>query len=52
MKPTDDLRVKGYLKLMGPKVLKQELPISQAANETVVSGRDGIAKILRKENGP
>lgn len=50
MKPTDDLRVKGYIKLMGPKVLKQELPISQAANETVLSGRDGIARILRKED--
>ncbi len=50
MKPTDDLRVKGYLKLMGPKVLKQELPISQAANETILSGRDGITRILRKED--
>ena len=27
MKPTDDLRIKGYLKLMEPSVLKAELPI-------------------------
>ena len=50
MKPTDDLRVKGYQQLMEPSVLKQELAISQAAHTTVLSGRDAIEKILNKED--
>jgi 3-deoxy-7-phosphoheptulonate synthase len=50
MKPTDDLRVKGYQQLTEPGMLKQELAISQAAHTTVLSGRDAIEKILRKED--
>jgi len=50
MKPTDDLRVKDYLQLMEPSMLKQELAISKAAYTTVLSGRDVIEKILRKED--
>ncbi|NNL77703.1 MAG: 3-deoxy-7-phosphoheptulonate synthase [Desulfobacterales bacterium] len=50
MKPTDDLRVKGYQQLMEPSMLKQELAISQAAHTTVLSGRDAIEKILLKED--
>ena len=49
MKPTDDLRVKGYQQLMEPNLLKQELAISPAAHTTVSSGRDAIEKILNKE---
>jgi 3-deoxy-7-phosphoheptulonate synthase len=50
MKPTDDLRIKGYQQLMEPGTLKQELAISQAAHTTVLSGRDAIEKILHKED--
>ena len=50
MKPTDDLRVKGYQQLMEPSLLKQDLAISQAAHTTVLSGRDAIEKILNKED--
>lgn len=50
MKPTDDLRVKGYQQLMEPNMLKQELAISPAAHATVLSGRDDIEKILNKED--
>ena len=50
MKPTDDLRVKGYQQLMEPNMLKQELAISPAAHTTVLSGRDDIEKILNKED--
>jgi 3-deoxy-7-phosphoheptulonate synthase len=50
MKPTDDLRIKGYQQLMEPGMLKQELAISQAAHTTVLSGRDAIQKILNKED--
>ena len=50
MKPTDDLRVKGYHKLMEPGMLKQELAVSPVAQDTVISGRSAIDKILRKED--
>jgi len=50
MKPTDDLRVKGYQQLMEPGLMKQELAISQAAHGTVLSGRDAVEKILLKED--
>jgi 3-deoxy-7-phosphoheptulonate synthase len=50
MKPTDDLRVKGYQQLMEPGMLKQELAISQAAHTTVLSGRDSIENILNRKD--
>ncbi|MBT8366030.1 MAG: 3-deoxy-7-phosphoheptulonate synthase [Deltaproteobacteria bacterium] len=50
MKPTDDLRVKGYRRLMEPSMLKQELAIGPAAHDTVLSGRSAIHGILRKED--
>jgi 3-deoxy-7-phosphoheptulonate synthase len=50
MKQTDDVRVKGYCKLVEPAVLKQEFPVSHAAAETVLSGRNCVEKILRKED--
>ncbi|MDJ0814688.1 MAG: 3-deoxy-7-phosphoheptulonate synthase [Desulfobacterales bacterium] len=50
MKPTDDLRVKGYRQLIEPGQLKQELAISQAAHDTVLSGRREIDRILRRED--
>jgi len=50
MKPTDDLRVRGYQPLMEPSMLKQELAISQPAHTTVLSGRDTIEKILLRED--
>jgi 3-deoxy-7-phosphoheptulonate synthase len=50
MKPTDDLRVKGYQQLMEPTMLKQELAISPVAHTTVLSGRDEIEKILNNED--
>jgi 3-deoxy-7-phosphoheptulonate synthase len=50
MKPTDDLRVKGYRQLIEPSRLKQELAVSPAARETVLSGRQAIDRILRRED--
>ena len=50
MKPTDDLRVKGYQHLMEPDRLKRQLSISQTAHTTVLSGRDAIERIMRKED--
>jgi 3-deoxy-7-phosphoheptulonate synthase len=50
MKPTDDLRVKGYRPLMEPSRLKQDLAISEAAHGTVLSGRHAIEGILSKKD--
>lgn len=50
MRPTDDLRIKGYQPLTAPGVLKHEMPIGPAANATVVSARATIEAILRKED--
>jgi 3-deoxy-7-phosphoheptulonate synthase len=50
MKPTDDLRVKGYRKLMGPGMLKQEFAVSPLARDSVLAGRSAIDKILSKED--
>ena len=50
MKPTDDLRVKGYQHLMEPNRLKQELSVSQTAHATVLSGREAIERIMRRED--
>ncbi|OQY01729.1 MAG: 3-deoxy-7-phosphoheptulonate synthase [Desulfobacteraceae bacterium 4572_123] len=50
MKPTDDLRVKGYLQLPQPEKLKWELPITRASHETVTAGRRQIEHILQKKD--
>ena len=50
MKQTDDLRIKGYCKLTEPSRLKREFPISSKAAETVIAGREGIQKILTKQD--
>lgn len=50
MKQTDDVRVKGYCKLVEPAVLKREFPVSDAAAATVISGRSCVEKILKKED--
>jgi len=48
MQPTDDLRVRGYTHLIVPRLLKQELPISEKASQTVTDARRTIEKILMK----
>ena len=50
MKPTDDLRVRGYRQLLEPGKLKEDLAISPAAHETVLTGRSAIDGILGKED--
>jgi len=47
---TDDLRVKGYTRLISPKEMKQAIPVSAAAGRTVMAARDAIARILLKED--
>jgi len=47
---TDDLRVKGYTRLISPQEMKEAIPVSAAAGRTVTSARDAIARILFKED--
>jgi len=50
MKPIDDLRINGYVPLLTPKNLKQEILITDRANKTVAFGRDVIEKILQRKD--
>jgi len=50
MKPTHDIHVKAFTPLVSPNTLKEELPLTQGAYETVVSGREAIKRILQKED--
>jgi 3-deoxy-7-phosphoheptulonate synthase len=50
MFPTQDLHVKELVRLSTPCGLKAELPMTEAANATVVQGRQAIGRILRQED--
>lgn len=50
LKSTDDLRVKGYQPLLAPRTLKNELPLSAVAAETVHRGRESIQHIISKSD--
>ena len=47
---TEDLRVRDYLPLIPPRELKQKLPLSPKAQETVIRGRETIQRIIKKED--
>jgi len=46
MKSTEDLRVEGYLPLMTPATLTQQLPITETVSRTVNNCRESIQNIL------
>jgi 3-deoxy-7-phosphoheptulonate synthase len=46
MQPTEDIHVRSTAPLISPGQLKRELPMSEAANDVVVAGRDTIRRIL------
>ena len=46
MIPTQDLHVKEMVRLLPPRALKAELPMSESANATVVRGRQAVNNIL------
>jgi 3-deoxy-7-phosphoheptulonate synthase len=50
MQPTQDLRVRKIDRLGAPAVLKAAQPMTEAANHTVVSGRDTVQRILSQED--
>jgi len=51
MQQTHDLNICEMVRLTPPRALKAELPMSEAANRTVVEGREAVKRILRKEDG-
>jgi 3-deoxy-7-phosphoheptulonate synthase len=50
MQPTQDLRVIGAQRLRAPRLLKEKLPMTERANQTVVGGRAAVQRILRQED--
>jgi len=50
MRPTQDLRVTETVRLLTPRALKTELPMTEAANETVVKSRERITRILQRQD--
>jgi len=50
MQQITDLRIGGYDPLVAPRAMKKEMPMTDAAEETVVSGRQGIEGILKGED--
>src|SRR5258706_16464834 len=47
---TQNLHVKAAVRLLTPRALKDELPMSEASNRTVVAGRDAVSAILDQED--
>ncbi|AQV01033.1 3-deoxy-7-phosphoheptulonate synthase [Desulfococcus multivorans] len=50
MQRTYDVRVKEFVPLLPPQALKEEIPISWTAGDTVIAGRKAIERILHKED--
>ena len=50
MFPTQDLHVKEIVRLLPPRALKAELPMTEACNATVVRGRQAINNILAQND--
>jgi len=50
MHPTQDLHVRELVRLSSPRALKAELPMTEAANATVVQGRQAITRILAQQD--
>ncbi|MBT4500926.1 MAG: 3-deoxy-7-phosphoheptulonate synthase [Gemmatimonadetes bacterium] len=50
MQRTHDLNVREMVQLTAPKDLKEELPMDEVANRTVVEGREAIRRILARED--
>jgi 3-deoxy-7-phosphoheptulonate synthase len=48
MLPTHNLHVRESVRLIAPRELKHALPMTEAANQTVVAGRNAISAILKQ----
>jgi 3-deoxy-7-phosphoheptulonate synthase len=47
---TQDLHVKEIVRLLAPRALKAELPITETASETVARSRETVTRILHQED--
>jgi 3-deoxy-7-phosphoheptulonate synthase len=50
MLPTQNLHVKEAIRLLTPRALKAQLPITDSANVTVVSSRQKVTRILQQQD--
>src|SRR3989442_643370 len=50
MFPTQNLHVRETVRLLTPRALKAELPMSEASNRTVVNSRKAVEQILQQED--
>jgi 3-deoxy-7-phosphoheptulonate synthase len=50
MEKTYDVNIKAFVPLVSPSMLKSELPISQQAVETVLSGRRTVRNIIQQKD--
>jgi 3-deoxy-7-phosphoheptulonate synthase len=50
MFPTQNLHVKETVRLLTPRALKAEFPMSEASNRTVVESRQNVMQILEQKN--
>jgi 3-deoxy-7-phosphoheptulonate synthase len=51
MIPTQDIRVKKFVRLPTPRAVKGEWPVTEASNTTVVRGRRCVEQILEQKDG-
>lgn len=50
MRPINDINVKRFTPLISPRVLKDEFPANDKVEQTVLSGRETIQRILRRQD--
>src|ERR1043165_2606325 len=51
MLPTQNLHVKEAIRLLTPRALKAQLPVSENANRTVAASRERVRQILARRDG-
>src|SRR5438093_4908261 len=50
MQQTQNLHVREAVRLLTPRALKAEFPMTERSNQTVVEGRGVVKRILRRED--
>src|SRR5215510_5905512 len=50
MLPTQDLNILEIVRLRSPRSLKNDLPMTEASNRTVIEGRAAIQRILLRQD--
>ena len=50
MVPTSNIRVREMRRLISPRTLRKQLPLTQAAHDVVVAGREAVTRIIRGED--